>query len=51
MSRASYGELESALGIRRNPHGLVADRDLCNLVRPVDTLTYDWVHAMLQGGC
>jgi hypothetical protein len=50
LSRVAFGGIESATGLRRNPLGTLADVALCEVVRPVETLTYDWVHSMLQGG-
>lgn len=50
MAKVVFHEVETALGFRHNPLGLIADARLCDVVRPVETLTYDWVHSMLQGG-
>jgi hypothetical protein len=50
MARAAFNEIESALGLRHNPLGVLADTGLCDVVQPVQTLTYDWVHSVLQGG-
>lgn len=50
MSKARFEDLEKMLGMRDNPHGLLADVELCTLVRPLETGRYDWVHNLLQGG-
>lgn len=50
MSRAAYKEVRMAMGLRRNPLGVIADAELYDAVRPIETFTYDWVHTMLQGG-
>lgn len=50
MTKTAFGELESAIGFRCNPLGLVAHRDACNIAQPIQTMRYDWVHSMLQGG-
>ena len=50
LSQNAYNDLEMAIGLRPNQHGVIADRVLCDAVQPIKTLTYDWVHTMLQGG-
>lgn len=50
MSKAAFADVEVALGFRRNSFGVVADTELCELVRPEESFTYDWCHTMLQGG-
>ena len=50
MTKTAFGELETMVGLRHNPQGLAADAELCDLVRPLITFRYDWVHSMLQGG-
>lgn len=50
MSRAAFADVEKAIGFRRNSFGIVADAELCELIRPEESFTWDWVHTMLQGG-
>ena len=50
MAKVALNEIESALGFRYNPHGLIADPALFDLMSPPQVLTYDWVHSMLHGG-
>lgn len=50
LSRGAYSNLEKALGINRNPQGLLADRALREVVDPVKAFTWDWVHSYLQDG-
>jgi len=50
MSRAAFNEVETAIGFRSNPFGIVADVALCDLIKPEESFAWDWVHTMLQGG-
>lgn len=50
LTRAAYAQMEKAMGMNRNPHGLLADHALRGVVDPVATMTWDWVHSYLQDG-
>lgn len=50
LSRSSYAQMEKAMGMNRNPHGLLADHALRPVIDPVATMTWDWVHSYLQDG-
>lgn len=50
MTRASFEDLGLSVGIRLNPRGLLASDALRSQFAPVETVTYDWVHTMLQDG-
>jgi hypothetical protein len=50
MSKAACADVETAVGFRRNSLGIVADAELCELIKPEESFTWDWVHTMLQGG-
>ena len=50
MSRAKFDDLQGVIGINFNPHGLLFSRPLFEHVNLIDTVTYDWMHSMLQDG-
>jgi len=50
LTAAKYAELETVVGLRFNPDGLLANAALAPHVDPVKSITYDWVHNMLQDG-
>ena len=49
VSKAVFEKMEIALGTVYNPESVVADKDLRALFRPLDVLTFDWVHNYLCG--
>ena len=49
VSKAVFEKMEVALGTVYNPESVVADKDLRALFRPLDVLTFDWVHNYLCG--
>lgn len=50
LSASRYNDLEGSVGLHYNPDGLLASRALESHVNPVDAVTYDWVHSLLQDG-
>ena len=50
LSLNQLSSLETAYGLRSNPDGLLAARNLRSLVDPVKCMTYDWMHNTLQDG-
>ena len=50
MSKTAFGELETASGFSFNPRGVMQSDEVRMLANPVDVVTYDWVHSLLQGG-
>ena len=49
-TRGEFEELEKAMGISFNPHGLLWDEELREHVKPVGCHTYDPMHALLSNG-
>ena len=45
-----FEELETALGMTHNAHGLLAARQLRPYVPPISVLTYDSMHILVSGG-
>lgn len=50
LSKAAFARLEQAMGLSYNPHGLLWDRHLRTIIRPVDNCIRDWMHTMVSGG-
>ena len=50
LSKAAFGRLEQSLGLSYNPDGLLWDRHLRTIIRPVDNCIRDWMHTMVSGG-
>ncbi len=50
LTRAKYEELGVTSGLRYNPDGLLASDLLRSHCFLVSTVTYDWVHTLLQDG-
>lgn len=50
MSKAALNDLETVLGFRCNPNGLVQHKQTQEIANPINVAAYDWVHSMLQGG-
>ena len=50
MPKSKFESLEKACGLHANRDGLIAHKRLREVVDIVDTMTYDWVHNMLQEG-
>ena len=42
--------LQQSFGFRDNPYGMLMDRSLRELVRPLEFYTLDWSHIFLQAG-
>ena len=45
-----FEELQTALGMTHNAHGLLAARQLRPHVRPISVMTYDSMHILVSGG-
>ncbi len=50
MGVGKYKELSQSIGLNWNPDGLIADLRLRPHFDPIGSMTYDWVHNMLQDG-
>lgn len=50
MTKQAHSDLESGLGFKHNPFGVVGRAELRNIANPIRIATWDWVHSMLQGG-
>ena len=50
LSKFHFAELEESLGLSFNPHGLLSDRRLREVVAPADAHTYDPMHVVFAGG-
>jgi len=50
MPRVRFDELQKGCGMNANAKGLLAATDLRPHVKPVEVLTYDWMHNNLQEG-
>jgi hypothetical protein len=50
MQKGIRDELELVSGLNFHPRGLLWDRELMAVVKPIDVFTYDWVHSSLQDG-
>jgi hypothetical protein len=50
MTKGLREELELVAGLNFHPRGLLWDRELMTVVKPIEVFTYDWVHSSLQDG-
>ncbi len=50
MTKGLREELELVSGLNFHPRGLLWDRELMQVVKPIEVFTYDWVHSSLQDG-
>jgi hypothetical protein len=50
MTKKRCNELELVSGLNFHPRGLLWDRELMSVVKPIEVFTYDWVHSSLQDG-
>jgi hypothetical protein len=50
MSKGIAENLELVAGLNFHPRGLLWDRELMTVVKPIEVFTYDWVHSSLQDG-
>ena len=50
MSKAMFDELQQAYGLNWHCHGLLSNKELRPFLDPVQAMTWDWVHNMLQHG-
>jgi hypothetical protein len=50
MAKGIRDELELVAGLNFHPRGLLWDRELMTVVKPIEVFTYDWVHSSLQDG-
>ena len=50
LGRTAFGKLETAKGFNHCPHGILLDKDLRHLYRPVNHTLRDWQHTACQDG-
>ena len=50
LPQARLNEIQQAYGFSATREGLLADRPLCDVVRPLSTMRYDWMHTLLSSG-
>ena len=50
LYQARLIEIQQAYGFSATREGLLADRQLCDVVRPLSTMRYDWMHTLLSSG-
>ena len=50
MSNADFTALQQALGITHQPHSILLDRTLDNILSPTATYHHDWMHALFSDG-
>ena len=50
LSQAQYRKMCQYLGLKLNPHGVLADEHLRTIVRPATHTIHDWMHMILNGG-
>lgn len=50
MTKTAYDDLVMMTGFRFNPHGVLLSARLRRHIFVPEVVTYDWVHAALQGG-
>lgn len=49
-TKKSHTDLEFVIGLNANPHGLLREVRLRELIDPTAVLTWDWAHTILQAG-
>ena len=50
LTKGTFENICFSHGLNYNEHGLIFDRSLRDVVRPVNIVTMDWMHTILQGG-
>ena len=50
LNKASFAQLQTAMGLNWNERGLLWDKDLRRHIKPIDIATYDTMHTMLADG-
>jgi hypothetical protein len=50
LTKGTRDELELVAGLNFHPRGLLWDRELMTIVKPLEVFTWDWVHSSLQDG-
>jgi hypothetical protein len=50
MTQTAFADMEKMIGLNLNPHGILADNEMVFATKPLESMRYDWVHSMLQGG-
>ena len=48
---AGFDELQQALGLTHQPHGILLDRVLDNTFDPCEVYSHDWMHCIFVDGC